>query len=87
MSIKIKKYKKAYKRRKLKNVFIIWLAIYPLITFILFISEPYLKNMVLPLKTLVLTIIVVPIMVFFAIPNVRKIIHIIFRGMKTRKGY
>lgn len=53
---------------KLKAIVINWLAIYPIITGVLFFLEPSLVSVVLPVKTLILTVIVVPLMVFIAVP-------------------
>ncbi|HRG01490.1 MAG TPA: hypothetical protein PKZ75_10260 [Bacteroidia bacterium] len=62
--------------KKWKMAIIIWLAIYPLITSIfallgkqLILIEP------LPLRTLIITIIAVPIMVFILIPTLQKLLH------------
>ena len=62
--------------KKWKMAIIIWLAIYPLITTIfallgkqLILIEP------LPLRTLIITIIAVPIMVFILIPTLQKLLH------------
>lgn len=55
---------------------VIWLAIYPLITLIfallgkqLILIEP------LPLRTLIITLIAVPTMVFILIPALQKLLH------------
>ena len=62
--------------KKWKMAILIWLAIYPLITTIfallgkqLILIEP------LPLRTLIITIIAVPIMVFVLIPTLQKVLH------------
>lgn len=62
--------------KKWKMAIVIWLAIYPLITTIfallgkqLILIEP------LPLRTLIITIIAVPIMVFVLIPTLQKLLH------------
>lgn len=62
--------------KKWKMAIVIWLAIYPLITTIfallgkqLILIEP------LPLRTLIITIIAVPIMVFILIPTLQKLLH------------
>ncbi len=62
--------------KKWKMAIVIWLAIYPLITTIfallgkhLILIEP------LPLRTLVITAIAVPIMVFILIPILQKLLH------------
>lgn len=62
--------------KKWKMAIVIWLAIYPLITTIfallgkqLILIEP------LPLRTLIITIIAIPIMVFILIPTLQKLLH------------
>lgn len=62
--------------KKWKMAIVIWLAIYPLITTIfallgkqLILIEP------LPLRTLIITVIAVPIMVFVLIPTLQKLLH------------
>jgi len=62
--------------KKWKMAIVIWLAIYPLITTIfallgkqLILIEP------LPLRTLTITVIAVPIMVFILIPSLQKLLH------------
>jgi antibiotic biosynthesis monooxygenase (ABM) superfamily enzyme len=61
--------------KKWKMAIVIWLAIYPLITSIfvllgkqLILIEP------LPLRTLIITVIAVPIMVFILIPTLQKLL-------------
>lgn len=56
------------KTKSVKTLLINWFAIYPLITLILYVSEPILLNVTLPVKTLILTILVVPIMFYITIP-------------------
>lgn len=62
--------------KKWKMAVLIWLAIYPLITLIfallgkhLILIEP------LPLRTLIITLIAVPTMVFVLIPLLQKVLH------------
>ena len=45
-----------------------WLVVYPLITLLLALLEPLLGALPLPLRTLVLTGIMVPAMVYLAMP-------------------
>jgi len=52
----------------------VWLAIYPTITLVTFLIGDYIKNLPLPLKTLLLTGILVPTMVFILLPFLRKIL-------------
>lgn len=60
--------------KKWKMAVIIWIAIYPTITTLFFLLSPILfKIPYLPLRTLVLTLIVVPLMVFILIPFLQKV--------------
>ena len=62
--------------KKWKMAIIIWLAIYPLITLIFATIGKYLILInPLPLRTLVITLIAVPTMVFILIPTLQKILH------------
>jgi antibiotic biosynthesis monooxygenase (ABM) superfamily enzyme len=58
---------------KWKFAVMVWLAIYPTITFVSFIIGDYIKNLPLPLKTLIMTGILVPTMVFILLPFLRKL--------------
>ncbi len=51
-----------------KRAFLIWLAIYPLITIIFYFFGEYLMKIPLPLRTLLLTGSMVPIMVYVLLP-------------------
>lgn len=53
---------------KWKMAVLIWLGIYPTITLVLALLSPYLADLPLPLKTLTLTLVVVPTMVFGVLP-------------------
>lgn len=54
---------------------LIWLAIYPLITLLFAFGGPYLMLInPLPLRTLVITLVAVPIMVFLLIPILQKVL-------------
>ena len=54
--------------KKLKTTFIVWIAIYPAITLLLFLFGEYLNHLPVLLRTLVLTLVLVPLMVYFLIP-------------------
>ena len=62
--------------KKWKMAIVIWLAIYPLITtiFALLGKQLMLINP-LPLRTLIITFIAVPIMVFVLIPTLQKLLR------------
>ncbi len=52
----------------------VWLAIYPTITLVTFFIGDYIKQLPLPLKTLLLTGILVPLMVFILLPLLRNVL-------------
>ncbi len=54
-----------------KAVFSNWLAAYPVITILLAALDPVLAGAPLALRTLIVTIIMVPVMVYVAVPLVR----------------
>ncbi|GAA4320809.1 hypothetical protein [Flaviaesturariibacter amylovorans] len=56
------------KHEKHKRAFLVWLAIYPLITFLLFALGGVLQRMPLLLRTFVLTIIAVPTVFYVILP-------------------
>jgi len=58
---------------KWKFAVMVWLAIYPTITLVTFLIGDYIKNFPLPLKTLIMTGILVPLMVFVLLPILRKL--------------
>lgn len=61
--------------KRWKMAIVIWLAIYPLITIVSLIIGPHIgKIEFVPLRTLILTIILVPMMVFVMIPAVQKLL-------------
>ncbi|MCD6017140.1 MAG: hypothetical protein K0S53_261 [Bacteroidetes bacterium] len=62
--------------KKWKMAIVAWLAIYPLITLIFFLfGNQLIEISPLPLRTLVITLIVVPIMVFILIPIIQKLLN------------
>jgi antibiotic biosynthesis monooxygenase (ABM) superfamily enzyme len=50
----------------------VWLAIYPTITLVLELSGPLIGDWPLPLRTLALTAVVVPLMVFVLLPLLQR---------------
>ena len=61
--------------KKWKMAVLIWLAIYPLITLLFAFGGSLLMQInPLPLRTLVITLIAVPIMVFIFIPALQKML-------------
>ena len=62
------------KPKKWKMAVLIWIAIYPTITlFFAFLGEYLVQINPLPLRTLVITVIVVPLMVFLIMPLLQKL--------------
>lgn len=59
---------------KWKTALMIWLGIYPTITTALFLLGPLLKDFALPMKTLCLTLVVVPVMVWIVLPLLQKLL-------------
>mgnify|MGYP000738807251 CR=1 FL=1 len=56
-----------------KRVFLIWLAIYPLITVLFYVLGPHLQQFPVPLRTLMLTLVAVPIMAYIILPFYNKV--------------
>lgn len=54
--------------RKTRVALLTWAVVYPLITGLLMVLEPMLNGLPMPLRTLVLSAIMVPIMVYVAMP-------------------
>ena len=59
---------------KWKFALMVWLAIYPSITILSYLIGYQIKNLSLPIKTLIMTGILVPLMVFILLPLLRKIL-------------
>lgn len=55
-----------------KMAILIWLGIYPTITTVLWLLSPVIASLPLPLKTLCLTLVVVPTMVWVVLPFLQK---------------
>jgi antibiotic biosynthesis monooxygenase (ABM) superfamily enzyme len=68
----LKKDNNMQKIPKWKTPLMIWLGIYPTITIALFLLSPLLNKLALPIKTLCLTLIVVPVMVWIVLPLLQK---------------
>lgn len=56
-----------------KRTFLTWLAIYPLITIMFWVFGEYLMLISLPLRTLVLTLVLVPLLSYVVIPYFNKV--------------
>ncbi|MDO1501696.1 hypothetical protein Q2T40_16295 [Winogradskyella maritima] len=61
--------------KKLKSTFIVWIAIYPAITLILLLFGDMLNQLPILLRTFILTIILVPAMVYLLIPFWTKVLE------------
>lgn len=59
---------------KWKFAIMVWIAIYPTITIVTLLIGDYIKNLPLPLKTLIMTGILVPLMVFVLLSFLGKIL-------------
>jgi antibiotic biosynthesis monooxygenase (ABM) superfamily enzyme len=58
---------------KYKTALMIWVVIYPTINLIMLLLGDSLNELVLPLRTLIMTIILVPLMVYVLLPLANKI--------------
>jgi antibiotic biosynthesis monooxygenase (ABM) superfamily enzyme len=59
---------------KYKTAIMIWMVIYPTINLIFYIFGDVLNTFVLPLRTLILTLILVPLMVYVLLPLAGRIL-------------
>jgi antibiotic biosynthesis monooxygenase (ABM) superfamily enzyme len=53
---------------------VVWLAIYPAITFLLWLIGPQIASWPLPLRTLLVTAVLVPLMVFVLLPVIQRLL-------------
>ena len=60
------------RRRPVRSAVLTWIAIWPLITALLLLGEPMLAALPVPLRTLVLTGILVPLMSFVVMPRLTR---------------
>lgn len=58
---------------KWKFSVMVWIAIYPAITLLTYLIGDKINNLPLPIKTLIMTGILVPLMVFVLLPILRKL--------------
>ncbi|MBK8621109.1 MAG: hypothetical protein IPN79_04955 [Saprospiraceae bacterium] len=59
---------------KYKTAIMIWMVIYPTINLIFYLFGDVLNTFVLPLRTLILTLILVPLMVYVLLPLAQRIL-------------
>jgi antibiotic biosynthesis monooxygenase (ABM) superfamily enzyme len=69
-----------------KTAVLIWLAIYPSITFLLWLAGPQIASWPLPLRTLALTAVLVPLMVFLLIPAIQRLLAPWLRPRRATKA-
>lgn len=55
-----------------KTAVLIWLGIYPTVTLVFWLLGPLVAKLPLPFKTLCLTLVVVPLMVWVVLPFLQK---------------
>jgi antibiotic biosynthesis monooxygenase (ABM) superfamily enzyme len=60
---------------KWKFAIMVWIAIYPSITLVQFLIGDSLLELPVPIRSLILTLILVPLMVFVLLPGLRKILN------------
>jgi uncharacterized protein len=61
--------------KRYKIMVITWLGVFPTITFLLSFLEPWLKNLPLVLRTLVLTVVMVPLLTYVVMPCLNKLLY------------
>lgn len=59
---------------KWKFALMVWIAIYPSITLVSYLIGDFIKNLPLAIRTLIMTGILVPLMVFILLPLLSKIL-------------
>jgi antibiotic biosynthesis monooxygenase (ABM) superfamily enzyme len=57
-----------------KTAVVVWLAIYPSITFLLWLAGPRIASWPLALRTLAITAVLVPLMVFLLLPAIQRLL-------------
>jgi antibiotic biosynthesis monooxygenase (ABM) superfamily enzyme len=62
-----------------KLAILIWLAIYPTLTLVLWLVGPEIQDWPLALRTLLITVVLVPVMVFVLLPALQ---HVLGRWMR-----
>ena len=69
--------------QKLRQTFVTWMVVYPLITGLILLLEPVVSSWALPLRTLLLSSIMVPLMVFWAMPFGTGLLHRFLQPAET----
>lgn len=60
-------------KAKHKGAFLIWLAIYPLITALFYLIGDFVVQFPIPIRTLIITLIAVPTVVYVILPFYQKV--------------
>jgi antibiotic biosynthesis monooxygenase (ABM) superfamily enzyme len=58
--------------KRYKLAVLVWIGLYPLLTALSYLTAPLLVDFPIPVRTLVLSLILVPIMIFVLIPSINK---------------
>lgn len=65
-------------------VFVTWLGVYPVLTVLALMLDPYLNELRLPIRTLVLSLIMVPMMVLLIMPGLKLLTASMKNYLKNR---
>ena len=63
----------------------IWVVIYPALTLVLSLTHDLLANVPLVVRTLITTLVLVPLIVFIGVPMVDRIVAILARSFRTER--
>jgi antibiotic biosynthesis monooxygenase (ABM) superfamily enzyme len=63
-----------------KTAVVVWLAIYPVLTLVLWLAGPAIRDWPVALRTLALTVVIVPLMVYVLIPGLQRLFAPWLRG-------
>ena len=70
-----------------KTTVLIWLWIYPALTVVLWLIGPAIQGWPLPVRTLVMTVVLVPLMVYVLLPVLNRLLASWMRGpVSTERG-
>jgi antibiotic biosynthesis monooxygenase (ABM) superfamily enzyme len=67
---------------RLRLTILIWAAVYPLLTALLFLAGPLLEGLPLPLRTLPATLVLVPTLTYVILPLAHRHLHDWLRGSR-----
>lgn len=67
-----------------KMALLTWAVVYPLTTVLLALLEPLISDMAMPLRTLILSVIMVPAMAYVALPRAVRAAHAWLHTPRTR---